>query len=529
MAALSQRPRRQRALLVCLVLGGMLLPVVETAAQSLTTGSATPQVYPDNPGSAVTTSAQVTPAPRLLLAPAPNEVVPANGTQIQTPAPLTNTNALVSTPVPTVPMPLAPDAVRHPLTMDEAITLAFQRSPDLQIALSQLEKTRGGIEEARSHTRPTVSAQGSTSWQGYEQSSPIQSSGITPQVSATLTIPLDWSRQLKYASDLAMYQYQSQYFGMVATAEQLVLAVKSAYFDLLRAVGQGKVAQAAVDNAQAQLTQIKDKFAMGTIPAFDVTSAEVNLANLQQQLLVADSQVRVAQTALNRVLGIDVNTPIQIRGVDITVLDAAIDIPQQIRAAYARRPEVQAVQLGITQVNTSVDVQQRGAYPTFSVSAGPTYTFNPDSVNAGWSWQVGLNAGMPLIDGGQIRAKVRQARADVHTSQETMRQTQLAVAQDVRTAALNVQQAAERTKSTARAVSLAEEAFSLAKLRYGAGLAVLVEVTNAETQLTQARNNAVNALYDYAVASAQLQRATSTQPELARWSSTAGSPTPPRQ
>jgi outer membrane protein TolC len=122
---------------------------------------------------------------------------------------------------------------------------------------------------------------------------------------------------------------------------------------------------------------------------------------------------------------------------------------------------------------------------------------------------------MPVMDGGVTRANVRQAQADVQTSLDSLEQTRLIVAQDVRTAALNMQDAAQRTQTTARAVELAEEALSLVKLRYGAGISVLVEVTNAETQLTQARNNAVNALYDYAAALAQLQRATSTQPELA--------------
>jgi OMF family outer membrane factor len=380
-----------------------------------------------------------------------------------------------------------------------------------------------GLDEAKAHTRPTVTAQGSTTWQGAESTATGQGSTYTPQVSTSLTMPLDISHQLQYGKDIATYQYQSQYLAMVSTAEQLVLSVKSAYFDLLRAVGQRNVAQAAVDNAQAQLTQTTAKFDAGTIPAFDVTSAEVNLANLQQQLLVADNQVRIAQTAFNRVLGIDVNTPIQIRGVDITVTNDAIDIPQRIQEAYARRPEVQAAQLGITQAQTSVNLQSSAKYPTISIGTGPTYNFNSNGINPGLSWQVSINASVPLYDGGQIRAKVRQAKADVQTSQETLLQTQLTVAQDVRTAALNVQQDAERTKTTARAVTLAEEAVNLAKLRYGAGLAVLVEVTNAETQLTQARNNAVNALYDYAVASAHLQRATSTQPELAALQPTADS------
>ena len=527
MTALSPSLHKWFPFFACFALGIIVMPISVAAAQQPDPSLTNTEVYPGNPGPAVTTTAPVNAEPRLLLAPAPNEIVPAHGTKIRTPAPSSATNSVI-TDVPIVEPVTVPDAATDPLTLATATALAFQHSPDFQIALSRVEKTRGGIDEARARTRPTVTAQGSTTWQGAESTATGQGSTYTPQVGASLSVPLDFSRQLRYGKDIATYQYQSQYLAMVSAAEQLVLSVKSAYFDLLRAVGQRNVAQAAVDNAQAQLTQTKARFDAGTIPAFDVTSAEVNLVNLQQQLLVADNQVRIAQTTLNRVLGIDVNTPIQIRGVDIPVTNDAIDIPHRIQEAYARRPEVQTAQLGITQSQTTVDLQKSGRIPTMNISAGPTYNFNSSGINPGLSWQVGINASVPLYDGGQIRAKVRQAKADVQTSQETLYQTQLAVAQDVRTAALNVQQAAERTKTTARAVNLAEEALNLAKLRYGAGLAVLVEVTNAETQLTQARNNAVNALYDYAVAPAQLQRATSTQPELAALQSPAGSATPQR-
>lgn len=483
MTALSPCLRSRLAVFACLVLGIIVLPSTALAAQMQDASLAQTEAAPSN--------------------------------------------ADTSAPVDTQPSTL-PDVAPYSLTLDAAIALAFQHSPDFQMAQSRVEKTCGGVDEAWARTRPTVTAQGSTTWQGAESTATGQGSTYTPQVALALTMPVDVSRQLQYGKDIASYQNESQYLSMVATAEQLVLSVKTACYDLLRAVGQRAVAQAAVDNAQAQLAQTNAKFAAGTIPAFDVTSAEVNLANLEQQLLVADNQVRVAQTALNRVLGIDVNTPTQICGVEIRVTDETVDIAQCIQAAYARRPEVQAAQLGITQAQTVVDLQNSAKYPTISIGTGPTYNFNADGMNPGLSWQVGITASVPLYDGGQIRAKVRQAQADVHTTQATLHQTQLAVAQDVRTAALNVQQAEAQTKTTARAVSLAEEALTLAKLRYGAGLAVLVEVTNAETQLTQARNNAVNALYDYAVASAQLQRATSTQPELAAAQSNAATATPQR-
>lgn len=528
----------------CLVTGVAITAVaaapIAAAASVPDAAPVTAAVYPTDPGSVVSTPpTRVQADPWLLMAPKPNEAVPKNSDTISTPGPGSSQQSL-TTPVPSIQSVPVPQPSHSPLTINEAISIALQHNPALKIALNNIEKARGGVEEARARFNPTVSTQLSMTAQGSDTSAaPLgdgtsgiatsQGSAVYPQAGANLSLPVDFFHQLRYSLDISKYQYQSQYLTMVATMEQLVFTVKTCYFDLLRACGQLTVAQAAVDDAQAQLAQTKNKYAAGTIASFDVTSAEVNVANLQQQLLVAQNQVRLAQTTLNRELGIDVNTPIQVLGVDISVEAGANDIPQLMREAYARRPEIQAAQLGITQTRTAMSLQRSSLYPTVSIGAGPTYYFNHDEFNDHFSWQVGVTASVPLLDGGVTHARIRQARADVQSSYDSVEQTKLTVAADVRIAALDRDEATQRTQTTIRAVSLAEEAFTLAKLRYGAGLAVPVEVTNAETQLTQARNNAVNALYDYAVATAALQRATSTQPELTALQSIADSTTAHRK
>ena len=97
---------------------------------------------------------------------------------------------------------------------------------------------------------------------------------------------------------------------------------------------------------------------------------------------------------------------------------------------------------------------------------------------------------------------------------DSLEQTKLGVAFEVRSAALTVQEAMERISSTADNVAMAEEALRLATVRYTSGYSVLVEVTDAESALTQAKYNLVRARYDYNIALADLQRSTATQPEM---------------
>jgi outer membrane protein TolC len=478
------------------------------------------EVCPADPGQPVQPqTSPITSEARIIPAPIPAKVNPPNTDTVTTPNPSPKRRPIV-TPVPGVSP--VPTIVKTPLTLDQALDVAFRNSPNIRIALDQVERSRGVYREARARFNPTFNVQLTDTEQGPSASFAIGSGPpveiVPPNVASaglTVLLPLDISRRLSYSSDIAMYEFQAQYLSMVAASEGLILSVKSAYYDLLRSCGQLDVAQAAVSVAQTRLKNTQDKYTAGTVPLFDLTTAQVDLANLNQQLLSAKNAVYIAQTALNQVLGIDVNTPIQVVKNAIPVAGSSVDIAKNIDTAYARRPEVQAAQSAITLNKTNVKLQRAGLLPSLSINAGPTVNFVPTALSPNSiSWQASITLSTPIWDGGVTKARVREAQADVDNSADTLTQTKLGVAQQVRTAALNLQDAALRSKTTADAVALATEALRLANVRYEAGIAVLVEVTNAESQLTQARFNYVNAQYDYAVALAQLQRATSSQPEL---------------
>ncbi|MCL5105209.1 MAG: TolC family protein [Armatimonadetes bacterium] len=421
-----------------------------------------------------------------------------------------------------------PPDLSKPITVDQSLEIAFQHNPDIKIALDQIQKSKGVVNETRANFNPKFSAQATylrqpaleATFPGSGDQGPQNITIQSPQnttIGTSTTLPLDINKRLTYTSDIARLQFDIQYLNMVSVSERVIVSVKSAYYDLLRASGQALVAQAAVDVADVRLANTKSRFEAGTVPKFDVTTAEVDLANLNQQLIQAQNRVELARSTFNRTLGIDINSPTQVVESVPPATLTKVDVPASTVTAYTQRPEVKAARAAIDLNHRNVKLQQTGRLPSLSVNTATTYqlettTFNTSNV----FWQATLNFSVPIWDGGITSARVQQARADVQNSQDTLDQTKLGVGQEVRNAALNVEEAAKRIQTTSGAVSLAEEALRLANVRYEAGIAVLVEVTNAESQLTQAKFNYVNAQYDYATALAQLQRATSTQPELSQ-------------
>jgi len=471
--------------------------------------SIVPRICPAQPGYyASTTRLPSKSEPILIPAKKPSIAVPSNNDTVITPHP-SSPERQERTSVPAITTLSIPDVMKKPLTLEQTLQVAFQNSPSIQAALSQVESSRGSVDEARARFNPTFNIQTSYIQQG--QTSATESTTASLEVQ----LPLDISHQIKYSSDIAHYNFQIQYLSMVSVSEQLIVDVKSAYYDLLRACGQLAVAQAAVDSAKLRLENIKAKREEGTVPKFDLTSAEVELSNLNQDLMTAENRVRIVQSSLNAVLGVDVNNPTQVISDDVTVTIDTVDIPKSVDEAYARRAELKAAQTSVTLSRTNVNLEKSRLLPSLSLTGGPSYNFNPiglDSTNN--SWKVSAVINIPLWDGGTAKSRVRQAKAGAQNSAASLEETKITVATEVRKAALDLQDAALRTRTSDQAVSLAEDALSIALDRFDAGIAVQVEVTNAQSQLTEARFNYINAKYDYAVALAQLQRATATQPEL---------------
>jgi outer membrane protein TolC len=113
----------------------------------------------------------------------------------------------------------------------------------------------------------------------------------------------------------------------------------------------------------------------------------------------------------------------------------------------------------------------------------------------------------PIFDSGITRARVKEARQDEAQNQIGIDQLSLGISLQVRSAVKNLQNAADRLKLAQEQVGVAEEAFRLSNVRHDAGEGILLEVIDAQTDLTQARVGEVSARYDYLSAFADLQQA----------------------
>jgi outer membrane protein TolC len=211
----------------------------------------------------------------------------------------------------------------------------------------------------------------------------------------------------------------------------------------------------------------------------------------------------VARVALNTAMGIPADAPTQVQ--DILFYQQVQLDPRQLQLqALTQRPEYKQVRLLVSQAEAQLRRAQRDFLP--DVTGRGTYGGVRSDLNE--VWEIGVNLSWTLFDGGNMIAQVREKKSLVDSARSQVKVTELNIGQEVEQAYLVVNEAQERIAATQTAVASAQENFRLAQGRFDAGVGTILELTDAQLFLTQAQNTEAQALADYRVALAALERAT---------------------
>ena len=408
-----------------------------------------------------------------------------------------------------------------PLTLEESIKIAMQRSLSIHSAVVGVEGSEFRRKEAITNFLPQWTGQyGYTKWSypafignfGGSITDVSQTSNSNLyNFNTTLAQPL-------FTGGYNLATYRSARIGVdlsketVETAKlDLVLSVRSGYFNILRAEKFLTVAEQQVKNFEAQLEVTKAFFEVGIVPKNDVLQAEVQLANAKQSLAKAGNDVATAKASFNILLRREINTPLEV--VDILAYKAfPLSFEQSLEEAFRQRPEIKTAQLSIDQAKESVKIARAGFFPTISLTGNYNRTSDWWTLEGGqehiWSnrWSVAALATFTLWDWGNTYFKVGESKVKVTQAEDSKTQLIDSVTLEVKNDYLNMLVAEKNISTAEKAIEQAEENLRMFEERYRYQVATQTDVLNAVTLLAQARVNYYGALSDFNVAKAQLER-----------------------
>ena len=304
-------------------------------------------------------------------------------------------------------------------------------------------------------------------------------------------------------------------FGRTDTRQQIILAVTSDFYGLLRADDLVKVSQAQVTRAQQTVNQTQGQIDAGVAARADILQSQADLANAQVSLLQNESAVRSSEAALKNVMAIETSIPLQ-----LATLAAADALPpppnaglertldDYVQQAYAARPDLRQ-QLSVIEVSRqSVKQAHIAAGPALTGSYVLTYQPQNDLGAKSTDSQVLVTASYPLFDAGRARGAVRVAEAGRDADLDRLEQLRQNIRLDVEQSFYDRSLALQRTQLAQIAIQAAQASFDAATARRQAGIGTVLDITTAQVSLTQAQNGYVSAIYDFYTADARLRRAT---------------------
>ncbi len=402
-----------------------------------------------------------------------------------------------------------------PLTIDEAAAIAEQNAFATRISESNVEKNRQIVSENKGALGPKVTVNGTytrfakeISTQFSPTSPPIVIQPIdTKTLSATASIPIDIMGNMHRLVSASQATLRASQNTLLATRSDQRLAAKQAFLAVLRAQATVGVQNQALIDAQERLSQAQKELAAGTVAPVDEKRFEAQVAQAKSDLITAQNALDLAKQTFNQTLARPIETPVDL------VEPAALpivpsNVPGLVETGQKQRPEVRSLQATIESLADIRRATEAGMNPSLTFSLNNQRNLDATGFTASAETTTGVLAlSIPIFDSGVTRDRVKAARQDELQAKIQLEQLELGISEEVRAAVTNLSSASSRLDNARQQVALAEEVYRLSKIRQDAGEGTYVEVIDAETQLTQARNSLVSARYDYLTAYSQLQRA----------------------
>jgi outer membrane protein len=423
------------------------------------------------------------------------------------------------------------NAAPQTMTLQDCLDLAIKQNPTILKAQQEIRRAKGVVLETRAPGVPQITASGSGQM--------IDKSAIdafkfttTNGASATSTVfgnqQQPWSAQVQ-ASQL-LYQggrvrsgvraavLSSQIAGLdfQRIVADTILEVRKEFYQILLNQALVDVREQSVTLLEQQLLDAQSRYDVGSVPRFNVLRAEVELANAKPPLIRAQNDLRISRESLVKLLAIDSPaqknefTPINFEG-KLVYEHRAWDLSGALQQAINQRPELQAAERQIGVAKANVKVASSGYQPEASIFGSygwHDYTFANDPATTREGWVAGASVSWALFDGMLTRGKVSEARAQLEESNLDYADMHRQVELEVRQAYSDYLQTLELIEAQKKTVEEAEESLRLASARFQAGTGTQLDVLSAQTALTDARSNEVQALHDYNVAIATLERVT---------------------
>ncbi|MFZ5536925.1 MAG: TolC family protein [Pseudomonadota bacterium] len=293
--------------------------------------------------------------------------------------------------------------------------------------------------------------------------------------------------------------------GDAHARQMLIKNVLMAYQGVHTARAYVKVGEQAQAASEEYVRITERLLQQGMAVKSDVLTAKVHLDDVKLQLARARNAEAAALDQLHLLLGMPLEAPLDV-GPEFAPLPLQGELPELQQKAKDAHPALQAMRHQLEGVTANVDVARAGLLPQFNVMLRQDWNDQALGFESS-SYTVAGVLSWNAFDAGGTSAAVDRAQAARIETAAKLRQAEEGIQFQVREALRKSREADEAVAARELAAEQADEAQRLVKKRYENGLATMVELLAAQTQLDKAQADLVAARYEQVVQRAELKRA----------------------
>jgi outer membrane protein TolC len=410
------------------------------------------------------------------------------------------------------------------LTLEEALERGVQVSARLREAGARTEMASAVAEQRRAASQPQLTVQA-----GYMRTNhvspfvlpvpgatgPVQP--IYPDVPDNYRSRLDLQYPLYNSGRLTALEQAARSDSAAANADErtaradLALEIARAYWTFVTAIEQLGVVEQSIAATRAHLENARQRLEAGIVAPHDVLAIEAQESRQQLLAIQARGNRDVAEADLARLVGAP-QARIQPASPLAPPAPVTAGLESLVAEAASRRAERNALSQRLTAAEERLKAAEVSNRPTVSAGGGFDYASpNPRIFprEAEWhtSWDVGVNVGWLLFDGGRNRAEVAETSAATRAMRARIDEFDAVLGVEVRRAVTELTSSIAAIQTAEQGIRAAAEARRVANERFLAGVATSADVLDAQVALLQAELDRTQALASGRVAEARVARA----------------------
>jgi len=394
------------------------------------------------------------------------------------------------------------------LTLTDCIKIALERNPRTKIAWQTAQSAAARVGEEAAAYLPSA---GLNLEAMRAHSDPLVSSWYRERILYDTRFSVSYllfdggARSARVTGVKA--ELLSTNFQHNTILQEVALAVEEYYYELLAVRWAMSLAQETVKQTQYHVDLARARHESGLVARSDVLKAETEKADADLTLVKARSSVEIARGRLANSMGLNVSQPFEVdENLIVDREQELTDIKQLLDEAAESRPELQSALAQIETENANVKAAQSQYLPNINVNIGYGWRDYTPVLDRD-EWSVGIGFNLPLFTGLDRAYQIRRAKSDLAISYTEYDKLLRDVELEVWIAYSRVIEADQTIKAAEILVASAEENARVAEGEYKNGMCSIIELIDAQTSLTAARNHLLQSRISWYTAKARFKKA----------------------